>query len=139
MPFTFLDHTGDIGIRVTAPTLEGIFVEAAGAFLSIVTDPAAVTAREAEAVEVEGDDLADLLNRWLTWLLLRLAIEGRLYGEVRGARVEGGRFRCDAAWEAFVPERHELRVELKAVTYHQLFVRPVEGGGGWEAQVIFDV
>jgi SHS2 domain-containing protein len=30
-----------------------------------------------------------------------------------------------------------IQTEIKAVTYHELYVRQVENG--WEAQVIFDV
>lgn len=138
MPYEHLDHTGDIGIRITAADLAGIFVEGARAFLEIVTDPASVRATDVQSVEVEGEDAADLLNRWLSWLLLRLALDSWVCGAVRAPRVEGNRFRAEAAGEAFDPTRHELRVELKAVTYHQLYVRPA-AGGGWEAQVIFDV
>ena len=143
MPYEQLDHTGDIGLRITAESLEGIFTEAASAFLEIVSDPTQVHAVEQTPVEVEGDDLADLLNRWLTWLLLRLVIDGRLVREVRAPVVRGNRFCAEVAGELFDPERHELRTELKAVTYHQLYVRPLSatagGAAGWEAQVIFDV
>ncbi|MBI5368279.1 MAG: archease [Planctomycetes bacterium] len=138
MPYELLDHTGDIGIRVTAPDLPGLFAEAAAAFLELLTEPESVRADATELADVAGEDLADTMNLWLSWLLLRFALDGRLVCAVRGARLEGTRFRAEAVGERFDPERHPLKVELKAVTYHQLHVREA-AGGGWEAQVIFDV
>jgi SHS2 domain-containing protein len=37
----------------------------------------------------------------------------------------------------FDPDRHEIKIEIKAVTYHQIQVG--RGPEGWEARVIFDV
>ena len=39
--------------------------------------------------------------------------------------------------ERYSPERHVLKNEIKAVTYHQIQV--LDSGSGWEARVIFDV
>jgi SHS2 domain-containing protein len=39
--------------------------------------------------------------------------------------------------EKIDPGRHEIKTEIKAVTYHGLYLRQTERG--WEAQVIFDV
>jgi SHS2 domain-containing protein len=35
------------------------------------------------------------------------------------------------------PARHEIKTGIKAVTYHQLYVR--KRAGIWEAQVILDI
>jgi SHS2 domain-containing protein len=45
--------------------------------------------------------------------------------------------RATARGEKIDPARHVIQTEIKAVTYHGLYVREVENG--WEAQVIFDV
>jgi SHS2 domain-containing protein len=39
--------------------------------------------------------------------------------------------------DCFQPERHEVRHEIKAVTYHQIEVSRT--GDGWQAMVVFDV
>ena len=39
--------------------------------------------------------------------------------------------------EPYHPERHLIKTEIKAVTYHQLAVEKTKTG--WEARVIFDV
>ncbi len=36
MPYTLIDHTADIGIRVSAPSMEGLFEEAAYALADIL-------------------------------------------------------------------------------------------------------
>jgi SHS2 domain-containing protein len=49
--------------------------------------------------------------------------EVNLTAKVRGERIDY--------------ERHEIFTEVKAVTYHQLYIK--ETADGWEAQVIFDL
>jgi SHS2 domain-containing protein len=39
--------------------------------------------------------------------------------------------------ETMDPQRHEIKTGIKAITYHQLYVR--QGNGVWEAQVIVDL
>jgi SHS2 domain-containing protein len=39
--------------------------------------------------------------------------------------------------ERYQPERHEIRHEIKAVTYHQIDVSRTTDG--WQAVVVFDV
>jgi Uncharacterized conserved protein len=47
MPHEVFEHTADLGIRVTADTLEELFAEAAAGLLEVLTeDPTAVAARE---------------------------------------------------------------------------------------------
>lgn len=36
------------------------------------------------------------------------------------------------------PKRHDLRADVKAVTYHQFEVGP-DGAGGWKARVVLDI
>ena len=43
----------------------------------------------------------------------------------------GAKLRADP-WD---PDRHSIKTEIKAVTYHQIQV----GQNGWEAKIIFDV
>jgi SHS2 domain-containing protein len=42
-----------------------------------------------------------------------------------------------ARGDIFDPSRHRFKTEIKAVTYHQVEVKEVDGK--WEGRVIFDV
>jgi SHS2 domain-containing protein len=135
--YEFIDHTGDIGVIVRAPTLEGLFSEAARAMMEIIADGSAARPQRSERIVVEGEDLAEVLRGWLGELLYRFSAGGMIFVEFAIDSVGERRLEARASGEPYDPARHPLRTELKAVTYHQLGVRRTDAG--WEAQVIFDV
>ncbi len=130
--------------------------------LSLVCDPATVTGRGRNVVEVEAADESLLLAVWLNEPLCLVEGRGLVFSgefdvelldeEVGGGRrsgVGGGRpsgkggegaqvtLRALAAGEPYDPARHELRAAVKAATYHRLSVH--EAAGGWEGRVLLDV
>ncbi len=136
MSWEAFDHTGDIGILVRAPSLETLFEEAAAALFSILADSSAVRPLEEEEIEVRGESKDTLLREWLAELLYKFSAEARIYVEFRVA-IEPGCVRARVRGERYSPQRHPLRTELKAVTYHQLEV--TREHDEWRARVIFDV
>jgi SHS2 domain-containing protein len=64
---------------------------------------------------------------------VRFAIELIEPGERQG----GLQLRASAWGERIDPARHRLAREVKAITYHGLWLRPQ--GAGWAAEVIVDV
>jgi SHS2 domain-containing protein len=72
----------------------------------------------------------------LTELLQTFAADGYIWS---GAVVEerGQTLHVILRGEAFDPNRHISRGEIKAVTYHQLTVE--NDGKKWRARIIFDV
>jgi SHS2 domain-containing protein len=40
-------------------------------------------------------------------------------------------------FDQYAPDRHIIKTEIKAVTYHQIQV--ISGPSGWDAKIIFDV
>ncbi len=61
MSFSFFDHTGDIGVRVRARTLDELFRDAAAAFTDAITDPARIEPRRSVSLTLESP-AADLLH-----------------------------------------------------------------------------
>jgi SHS2 domain-containing protein len=131
------EHTADLGLRVRAPGLDGLFVEAAQAlFAAILEDPNAAQPRQRIDVHVEGDEREYLLFDWLRELLYRFDAErlvfGRFEAHVRADGLTG------AAWgEPLDPARHALAHEVKAITYHGLRVEQTPDG--WLAEFIVDI
>ncbi|HPI93074.1 MAG TPA: archease [Deltaproteobacteria bacterium] len=133
MPYTLIDHTADTGMRVSSPTVEGLFVEAALALCDIM---GALTPGKGETavVQVEGVDREDLLVRWLQEILYLVEVKGfrvakaglmeltdtDLRGELRGAYTG-----------------ESLLVEVKAVTYHNLEIACIDNA--YVAAIILDM
>ena len=140
MPFTFFDHTGDIGVDLIAASLPALLEEAARAFTAAMCDPASVEARDAYSVTIAAVAPDRLLVDWLEELLYRFEVDGLLLRRAEVALgVEPGRLRLEARVEGerVDPARHEVAVLIKAVTYHRLHV--TQTAEGWAARVIFDI
>ena len=131
------EHTADLGLRVRAPDLDTLFVEAAAClFSAIVEDPAAVRPLQRIDVRIDGADREYLLFDWLRELLYRSESRHLLFGRFE-VRVSDTGLEGTAWGEPFDPARHGLAHEVKAITYHGLKVEPADGG--WLAEVIVDI
>jgi SHS2 domain-containing protein len=137
MPYTLIDHTADLGIRVLAVGLRELFEEAAAAMFDLISDGGRVAAAEVHAMQVRGRDRPDLMVNWLRELLYLWNGDRMLVARTRIDAISEQSLSAQVWTEGFDPGRHELRHEIKAVTYHGIAVR--QGDEGWEAVVIFDV
>jgi len=135
--FETFDHTADIGLRVRAGTLAELYANAARGLLSLLSDPARVRRLEETRLTVEGRDRADLLVAWLHEILYRFDAEGRVFGAADVTDATETRLTAVLRGEPMDRTRHELRLEIKAVTYHR--ARVERTADGWEAEVVFDV
>jgi SHS2 domain-containing protein len=131
------DHTADLGLRVRAPDLDSLFVEAAQCLLSaIVEDLATVEPRQRFDVQLSGDASDYLLFDWLKELLYHWDTERVLFGRFEVHVTATGL--SGMAWgEPLDPARHLLLHEVKAITYHGLRVE--QTADGWLAEVIVDI
>lgn len=137
MGYAFSDHTGDIAVDLEAPTAQGLFSTAGLALFEAIAETSRVEPRVARTVRASGDDLPEVLNRFLTELLVIFDEERLLLPHVAVHELDERSVVATAAGEAYDPGRHEGRTELKAVTWHQLAVTP--GPPLWTARVVFDV
>jgi SHS2 domain-containing protein len=135
--FRFLDHTADLGILVYGRNLEELFGNAGEAFFDIITDLRRVREDTEKTIRVESSSLEDLMVNWLGELLYLHDVDGLLFKSFSIDELNGGKMKARARGEAFQEERHVIKTEIKAVTYHQLQVK--EERGGWMARIIFDV
>jgi SHS2 domain-containing protein len=137
MGYELLDHTGDIGIKVWADDVKGIFQEAARALFDIITDLEKVEKRLERVVAVEGSGQEELMVAWLSELLYLHEVEELLFCDFTIWEIQGGSVQGVARGERFQEGRHCIKTAVKAVTYHGLEIR--ERDGRWHAQVIFDI
>jgi SHS2 domain-containing protein len=136
-PYRLIEHTADGGMVVEAATLEALFTEAAMALMDQIVEPAGIQIRRWREVAVSGSDLTDLMVNWLRELLYLFNGELWLTGQVDMGRLASTGLEARLGGETFEATRHHVKAEVKAVTYHQAKV--TGEGGGWRAQVIFDL
>jgi len=135
--YELFDHTADLGLRVTATTLDELFVDAAeGLFAMIVDRPETIEPRVEERFDIPGEDRAFLLFDWLRALLTKSEIDGTVFGKFE-VRVRDDGLTATANGEPLDPDKHGLGREVKAITYHELKVEQTPAG--WLAEVIVDI
>lgn len=137
MPYELLDHTADLGIRATGPTLKDLFETAARAMMEQIADPQQVSGSLRKTVAVTGLDREDLLINWLREILGWWAMDSVLIRDARILELTDFTLRAEISGENFDPARHEILNDIKAVTYHKIAV--AQTSTGWTADIIFDV
>ena len=131
------EHTADLGLRATAPTLDALFAEMAKCLLSaMVEDPTAVRAERDVQVELTGADREFLLFDWLNELLFLCDTEHLVFSQFTVEMNERG-LKATVRGEPLDDDRHHVTHEVKAITYHELKVE--REGDGWFAEVIVDI
>ncbi len=140
MSYRFLEHASDIGIRACAPTKRKVLCEAARALFDILVDVRTVRADEKVAFACEALKFDLLFVEFLNDLVALAATREMVFKSCRVTSLEEGA-RCRVTGvlggEAFDPERHAVRTEVKAATYSGLkFERR---GGLYCIQCVVDV
>ena len=88
-------------------------------------------------LKVMGDDLSDLLVRFLGEILYLFAGEKKIAANTFIKTLSSSALEAIVELVQFNPNIHEILYEIKAVTYHQIEV--TEKANHWEAKVIFDL
>ena len=134
MRFEELDHTADVGIRAYGASLEELFENAALGMFSLIVDLESVKPRGEVEVRVTAEDLEGLMVNWLQELLFLHETQHLVFCEF-GVSIEKLDLTGRVRGEAIDKRRHDLKLSVKAVTYHRLKVDPSKG----VAEVIFDI
>jgi len=135
--YTLLDHTADLGIRVYGTDLKDLFEGAGRALMHLMVKAEIPNKTRSMKISVSGEDLADLMVRWLGEILYLFAGENLVVTSIRMGSISSSHLDATLETVPFEPEIHEILTEIKAVTYHQIEVTEI--ANGWEAKVIFDV
>lgn len=139
--FKILSHTADTGIEVEAASLKELFIEAARGIKFCLIEDAVVSFAEIRKIYLKGANLEDLLVQWLSELNYLATVKNWIINEVVGGRIE----RKNREWEleftiAGEPldfTRHEILMDIKAVTYHQLRIEQKDGK--FRTKIFFDI
>jgi SHS2 domain-containing protein len=141
MPFEYLDHEADVGIRGIGDSLAEAFAEGARGMFAIMADLEAIVPRESVEVICDAPDLELLFVEFLNELLFQREIGGLLLNlcEVQEPRQgpEGWHLEALAWGDSLDPARHEIRTEVKAATLSGL--RVFRRDGQFVAQCVVDV
>jgi SHS2 domain-containing protein len=135
--FEFIDHTGDMGVRVFGQSLSALFQHAAEALFHIITDPKTIHEKESRRVSVQARGREELFISWLNEFVYLFDTHGYLFRRFEVLGLDQHLIEAMVYGETYEEGRHPIHRVIKGATYHQLRIN--QGKGGWEAQVIFDL
>lgn len=139
--FQYLEDiaTADVAFEARGSTLEELFVQCALATFEAMLDTKKVRGKIEKMIELENEDPEELLYDWLTEIISLKDSESLALGafEVKLEKNRTNRLHAKVRGEKINPERHELRSDVKAVTYHLFKLR--RDKGGWIATVVLDI
>jgi SHS2 domain-containing protein len=124
MPYSYIEHLADIGIRAKGATVEEAFVSGAEAVLNIMFDLSTIDITENITFGIDGADLqllfVEVLNETLSIQDIHgLAFKRLTTGEIKELN-DGFRFIGTAYGEPLDLEKHAVKTEVKAATYSGL-------------------
>jgi len=133
-PYRYLDHTADLGLEVTSPTLTDLFIDTGRAIFETQVSGPVPADREVD-FKLAADSLEDLFLDWCRELLYNFSVrsfvpqsyELTFQDLTLKAKLRGG---------LFDPQKNKVKMEIKNPTYHKLKVEKL--AHGYRATIILD-
>ena len=135
--FEILDHTADTGIIAYGADVKELFSNAALALFSLITEPESVQEKLHLDLEVSSEDREGLLVEWLNELIYFFDAKHILFSRFDIGTLTYNTLKATCYGEYFDPKKHEIKIGVKAATYHML--RLDTNNNGYKAQIILDI
>ncbi len=143
MPYKFIEGVAiaDVAFEATGKTTEEMFESAGNAMMNTqVKDLDSISAIVKREFTLEKKDLESLLHAFLQELIYYKDADLLLFREYKlriGKSPGGYSLAASLRGETIDPKKHELLVDVKAVSWHMFKV--AQEDGLWKAFVILDV
>ena len=139
--FVFLDDiaTSDAAIEARGDTLEELFRVSAKATFEVMVDTKDVQPEIKKELHLENHEIDKLLFDWLAEIIYLKDSEFMVFSKFDIEIKKNSNYLLNATifGEEINQSRHELRCDVKAITYHLFDVSKKEGR--WAARFILDI
>ena len=142
MPYKYIEDVAiaDLAIEVSADSVSALFEDAGMALANAMANPKTVEPKTKQLIELESDKIDSLLFDFLSEFITLKDADSFLVNSLSVSVTQNaGKWKvsCVAEGEAIDRKRHELRNDVKAVTFHMFKVEQV--GKQWNAFVVVDI
>jgi SHS2 domain-containing protein len=128
--FRYIDHVSDAMVEAYGRTLGEAFAHSARALVNLVCNVSKVDPDKIVIIETTGFDRKSLLYNWLEKVLLVLLIDNIILAkfEVKIKRHKDKYYLFSTCkGDDFLRQKHEYKVEVKAITYHGMKITNKKG------------
>ena len=137
MDFEVFEHTADIGVRVFGGSYAELLKNAALAMFSLIAETGSVRPVEEIVFEAGAETGEELLIKMLSEILYLHQARKMVFSEAEIELMDGFRLKGRLKGEKIDPGRHELGLDIKAATYHNLKIQRVNDR--FMAEIVFDI
>ena len=134
--FEIINHTADVAIRAYGIDIKQAFANAAKALFSLITELDNVEDVLHRDIELTATDQESLLVEWLNKLIYLFDAENIIFKRFDIIRLANTQLEARCYGEKVDRSRHELKIGVKAATYHML---KIDKDDGRQVQVLFDI
>ena len=135
--YELIEHTADIGVRIKARSLKGLFKNSALAMFDIMArkQKKEVPAGKTFIVHQSAVNREELLISWLNELLSLSAVKGVIFSAFTIKKL--GERSLEATVKGEDINSYKVETEIKAATFNGLVLK--KSRSGWLARMVFDV
>ena len=136
----YFDHTADIGFLIKASTLNELFKSAALATFDVMTNLKIVKPKKSKKISLKNKNIDLLLFNFIEELIFLKDANYFLFSKFKikiNKNKDAYILNCKAFGEKINTKKHELKVDVKAITLHQFYVKKIKNL--WNAKIILDI
>jgi len=135
--FVILDHPADLGIEAHGKTLAESFEQAALGLMSVIVDLATVEPIQSKKLQLKAADVEQLLVKWLAEILYLYDGQRFVASTFTVTKLASEQLNATVRGEKLSAAKHLTKLDVKAITYHQLLVCEDEQGA--RVRVFLDI
>ncbi len=135
--YRIFDHLADLGVEVNGDNLNQLFENAAQVLFHLITDLNKIRSTITRQIILQSTDRELLFREWLGELLAIFHTEGYLFSTFEITMLSDKKLTAKVSGDKYIADRHPLKREIKAVTYHALRIECEHKG--CRARFILDV
>jgi SHS2 domain-containing protein len=127
--FRYLDHVTDAIVEAYGSSLDEAFENSAKGLVNTMIDLEQISPDQEYEIVAKGYDVKSLLYDWLEKVMLGLLIDNIALSDfkVKISENNGNYFlKGIAKGEILDLKRHHYKIEIKAVTYHEMEIKQTE-------------
>ena len=141
MSFKLIDHTADVAVIVEGNSLEEIFISACQAWKFVTIDSVSEKFESSKKLIFNSSNYEILLSDLLTELNFQLLTKKWVFISIKNILLQelnsSIQLEVEIFGEKFDPNKHQIKEEIKAVTFHQMKIEKVDNH--FETKIIFDI
>ena len=135
--YKFLEHTADVKFQSFGKTIEEAFTNAALALAETMTKNKKIKSKMKWDLDVSGKDYEAMLYDFLEEFLFLFDSENFILSEIKKIEIVNEELHAEVMGD--LVSNYKITNDVKAITYHQMFVKQNKDTGLWVCQVVLDV